>query len=322
MNSPRFIPMPVLVFPGGPLIGKSVREIVSNAEVQFETQRALHEKFRTRIVMSAMDLSVEAEEFGSEIRFSDDEVPTVIGRLLTDAEGVSRLGIPGIGNRRTAVYLETIRLLAELPDKPVVAAGCIGPLSLAGRLYGVSEALLATSTDPEIMTRLIQKTTEFILAYTLALKSAGAQMVIMAEPTAGLLSPRSTLKFSSEHIRRIVEAVQDEEFDLVLHNCGARIAHLPATLEAGSRAVHFGNPMDVVEALKSTPDGIIVSGNLDPAEVFCGSTPETVAAQTSALLEATKSHRNFVPSSGCDIPAHAPMKNLESFFSAVEQTGA
>ena len=147
-------------------------------------------------------------------------------------------------------------------------------------------------------------------------------MVIMAEPTAGLLSPRSTLKFSSEHIRKIVEAVQDEKFDLVLHNCGARIAHLSATLEAGSRAVHFGNPMDIVEALRSTPADIVVSGNLDPAAVFCGATPESVATQTSALLEATKSHRNFVPSSGCDIPAHAPMESLESFFSTVERSAA
>jgi hypothetical protein len=93
-NSTHPIPMPVLVFPGGPLIGRSVREIVSNPEVQFETQRALHQKFRTRVVMSAMDLSVEAEEFGSKIRFSDQEVPTGIGRLLTDAEGVNGLEIP------------------------------------------------------------------------------------------------------------------------------------------------------------------------------------------------------------------------------------
>jgi uroporphyrinogen decarboxylase len=266
-----------------------------------------------------MDLSVEAEEFGSKIRFSDQEVPTVIGRLLTDAEGVNGLEIPPLGRKRTDVYLETIRLLAGLPDKPLVAAGCIGPLSLAGRLFGVSESLLATAADPELMTELIGKTTEFILRYARALKSAGAQMLIMAEPTAGLLSPPSTLSFSSRHIRTIAEALQDEEFDLVLHNCGARIAHLPATLEAGSRAVHFGKPMDIVEALEKTPDGIIISGNLDPAEVFCGSTTNDAAAQTSSLLNATKTRKNFVPSSGCDIPAHAPMENLEAFFSTVER---
>ena len=322
MNSPRPIPMPILVFPGGPLTGKSVREIVSNAAAQFEAQRALHEEFRTNVVMSAMDLSVEAEEFGSDIRFSDHEVPTVIGRLVRDPEEVRALEVPGIGNKRTDVYLETVRLLAGLPDKPLVAAGCIGPLSLAGRLFGVSEALLATSTDPDIITELLQKTTEFILAYALALKSAGAQMLIMAEPTAGLLSPRSTLQFSSVHIRQIGEAVQDEDFDLILHNCGARIAHLPATLEAGSRVVHFGRPMDIAQALEGTPEGIVLCGNLDPAEIFCNATPDAVAAQTSALMDATQTHRNFVPSSGCDIPAHAPMENLESFFSTVERATA
>ena len=65
--TPHRVPMPVLVFPGGPLIGKTVQEIVSNAEVQFASQQAIHEKFGTKIVMSAMDLSVEAEEFAPAV---------------------------------------------------------------------------------------------------------------------------------------------------------------------------------------------------------------------------------------------------------------
>ncbi len=319
LNSPDPIPMPILVFPGGALTGASVQEIVTDQNKQFEAQRSVHEKFRTPVVMSAMDLSVEAEEFGSDIRFSDHEVPTVIGRRVSDAEGVAALQTPKIGRMRTEVYLETIRLLAGLPDRPVVAAGCIGPFSLAGRLFGVSEALLATSTDPDLMTPLIEKATDFLASYCIAFKAAGAQIIIMAEPTAGLLSPRAVSQFSSRYVRRIVDAVQDETCDVVLHNCGARIAHLPATLEAGSRGVHFGKPMDIVEALTKTPDDIVVGGNLDPAEVFCGADPDSVASQTTALLRTTHSRRNFVPSSGCDIPADAPLQNLESFFSAVQR---
>ena len=39
--------------------------------------------------VSLMDLSVEAECFGSAIRVSDREVPTVVGRIVEDEEGAN-----------------------------------------------------------------------------------------------------------------------------------------------------------------------------------------------------------------------------------------
>ena len=62
------LPVPVLSFPGASLVGVTVRDIVTSAPAQIAAQRALHDRFATPCMMSAMDLSVEAEEFGSEIR--------------------------------------------------------------------------------------------------------------------------------------------------------------------------------------------------------------------------------------------------------------
>lgn len=42
----------------------------------------------------------------------------------------------------------------------------------------------------------------------------------MAEPLAGLLSPDLAEEFSAEYVKKIVEAVQTEEFLVVYHNCG------------------------------------------------------------------------------------------------------
>jgi len=43
-----------------------------------------------------------------------------------------------------------------------------------------------------------------------------------------------------------------------------------------------------------------------------------VAAEvTRALLEATRPYKNFVISSGCDIPPSSPLANLNAFFRAV-----
>ena len=311
------LPIPVLSFPGAPLAGVSVHTMATDAVQQFNVQVALHRRFGTPVVMTAMDLSLEAEEFGSRVQFADDEIPTVAARLVENLDAVADLAVPVVGGKRTAVPLETARRLAGLPDRPPVLGCMIGPLSLAGRLLGVSEALLATSTDPEEILLLIEKATLFLVQYARAFKQAGAHGLIIAEPTAGLLSPRALGIFSSPSVKRILEAVQDSTFDVILHNCGARIAHLDAILESGARLLHFGKPMDVTEALRKVPPSTIIGGNLDPAEVFHNGTPQEVAVRTQALLTAAAAHRNFFPSSGCDIPPCTSLDNIAAFFEAV-----
>ena len=139
----------------------------------------------------------------------------------------------------------------------------------------------------------------------------------MAEPAAGLLSPRGLGRFSSPFIRQIAEETQNDHFSLVLHNCGAKIAHLPNILEAGAEMYHFGAPMDIDKALAQVSKDVILAGNLDPTSVFHSSTPDEVAEHTQSLINRTASFKNFIISSGCDIPPATPLKNLETFYNSV-----
>jgi uroporphyrinogen decarboxylase len=316
------IALPVLTFPGIALTGYSVRDLVTHAARQSETQIALHRRFGTAVMMSCMDLSVEAEAFGAEVRFSDTEVPTVTGRLASDEAGVSSLRVPPVGTARTADYIETVRTLADSGEGVPVVAGMIGPFSLAGRLFGVSESLLATASGPEIILELLEKTTAFLAAYAAAFKSAGASGVIIAEPSAGLLSPRGLATYSSPYIKRIIEAVEGDTFEVILHNCAAKAIHIGAVAESGAHIVHFGAPMDMAAALATLPPQVTVCGNLDPSGVFVHSTPDAVTLATRKLITVAEGRGNFVVSSGCDIPAATSLENLEAFFREARRAAA
>ena len=83
--------------------------------------------------------------------------------------------------------------------------------------------------------------------------------------------------------------------------------------------MHFGNAIDMGEMVKKIPENILVMGNVDPASQFRNGTPESVKAATIALMQKCASHRNFVPSSGCDIPPMSPWENIDAFFEAIEE---
>jgi uroporphyrinogen decarboxylase len=309
--------MPIATYPGLALTGAKVRDIVTDAQAQLEAQAALHDRYDTRFVMSAMDLSTEAECFGCAIQMSDTEVPTVTGRRVTCMEQARDLAVPAVGDKRTGVYLETVRRLRRLQSRPMVLGGCIGPFSLAARLAGVSEAMELTVTEPALMHVLLERSAGFLTAYARAFREAGADGVIMAEPAAGLLSPRAMATFSSTYIRSIADDVMDDQFAVILHNCAARLLHLPAILETGLQSFHFGAPMDLPAALAKVGPEVVLCGNLDPAGVFCQLPPAELTARVAALMQATSAHRNFVVSSGCDVPPNAPLASLDAFYKAV-----
>ena len=175
------------------------------------------------------------------------------------------------------------------------------------------------STNADAMQLLLEKCTEFLLNYCRAIKRTGVAGVIIAEPAAGLLSDEDCRTFSSIHIRRIVEAVQDESFAVILHNCGNTGHCTQAMLAVGASGYHFGNKADMVEALQSCPADVLVMGNIDPVGVFKQGTPEQVYAETSSLLERTAVFPNFVLSTGCDVPPRIPVENIEAFYQALAQ---
>ena len=203
MDAPVRKALPVLSFPSIQLTGITVRDLIASSEAQAEGMAAIARRCDAAASVSMMDLSVEAECFGSTILVSDDEVPTVTGAVVSSMEDVARLPAPQVGDGRTGIYVEAIAKAKKLiTDRPVFA-GVIGPYSLAGRLMDVSQ--------------------------------------------------------------------------------------------------------------------IMLNSIVDPVSVLRNGTPETVRAETLRILEKCCDHKNFLISSGCDIPPAAPWGNLDAFFAAVAE---
>ncbi len=312
--------LPVLSFPSVQKMGVTVDELIRSSDLMSRGVKLVADSFDTAAAVSYMDLSVEAEAFGSQIRFSDDEVPTVIGSIVEEEEDADALEIPAIGAGRTGVCIEAMRKAGELiQDRPVLA-GCIGPFSLAGRLMDVSNAMINCYEEPDMVHTVLEKVTKFLISYISAFKETGIQGAVVAEPLAGLLSPDLAQEFSGDYMKQIVAAVQDENFIIVYHNCGgSALATIDSIVSNGCRAFHFGNAVNMAEVLPNVPANCLAMGNVDPAGEFRNGTPESIYGATTALIRECSSYPNFVISSGCDIPPLTPWENIESFFRAVRE---
>ena len=202
-------------------------------------------------------------------------------------------------------------------------AGCIGPYSLAGRLMDVTEVMFLCFDEPETVHAVLEKATQFLIDYCKAFRDAGADGVVIAEPLAGLLSPDLNAEFSIPYVRRIIEAVQTDDFAVIYHNCGdAVLSLLDDIFSLGACAYHFGNAIDMRKVLAAAPKNILCMGNIDPAGEFANGTPESIRKATLDLLADCGNEPNFIISSGCDIPPHANWDNIRAFFAAIDEYNA
>lgn len=309
--------VPVMTHPGIEQNGHTVKEAVSDGRVHAEAVVRLARQYPSAAAATIMDLTTEAEAFGAEITFSDTAVPAVSKRLLADVDSIYRLQVPLLSAGRIPAYLKANLIAAkEINDRPVLA-GCIGPFSLAGRLYDMSEIMALIYENPDAAHTLLTKSTDFIEKYCMALKQTGVQGVMMAEPAAGLLSNEDCMTFSSDYVRRIVDHLQDESFIIILHNCGNTGHCTKAMVATGAAAFHFGNKCRMDEIIREVPPTALAMGNIDPVSIFKDGTPELMRETVTDLLERMKDHSNFVLSSGCDTPPQTPIANINAFFQAL-----
>jgi len=319
LNSSTRISIPLMTHPGIEMIGKKVKDAVQSGEIHAQAIRKLAEVYPTAATTVMMDLTLEAEAFGCQIEFQENEMPHILGRLLTCAEDIEHLKVPDLTAGRMGEYLKANTLTVEMGlDKPVLA-GVIGPFSLAGRLYDVSEIMMACYMEPDAIRLLLDKCTEFIIKYCRELKRIGCSGVVVAEPAAGLLSNDDCQEFSSVYVKRLVEALQDETFTIILHNCGNTGHCTDAMLFTGADAYHFGNAIDMVETLKLCPKDKLIMGNVDPVGVMKMKTPSEIKTYITNLLQRTAAFENFVLSTGCDLPPHVPSENIDAFFQALKE---
>lgn len=313
-------PLPILSYPALRSVDADIETLLKSSELQAKLMKAAADKCKSAASVTPMDLSVEAECFGAQIIYGKNDIPAVAGAVVESAEDVGKLAVPAVGSARSGVFIDTVKRAKELiTDRPVLA-GAAAPFSLAGRLADITGIMFMCCDEPEAVHLLLEKCTEFLINYVNALKAAGADGVILAEPVAGLLSPVMEEEFSAPYTKRLAQAVKDDSFIVIYHNCGQSVERMTESVFSnGCDAYHFGNAVDLKKMLEASVPEKPVMGNLDPVALFKNGTPEEMKKAVKKLLEDCSGYKNFVLSSGCDIPAKAKWENVEAFFAAAEE---
>lgn len=309
--------LPVLYFPVLNGLSMSVPDSVNDPEkIAAVMKKVIDDYPDTIAAITGMDLTVDAEAFGASVNFSDKQAPNVISHIISNTNEIESLEIPDIHSGRVDVFTQAcVKAEALIQDRPIFG-GMLGPFSLAANLLDLNTCMLMTIKDKTSLHKLVEKCNQWLINRALEYKKAGANGIFIAEPTAGLLSPKACDEFSSAYIKKLADEVQDDYFFLVLHDCGKVTKSVESMYNTGCKGFHFGNGVNMTDILPQMGQDVLVFGNLDPSSVFFMGTPDSVYQETMQLLQEMQTYPNFVLSSGCDLAPSVDAANIEAYYRA------
>jgi uroporphyrinogen decarboxylase len=298
------------------LSGTGVADNLRDGKVLFDTLAAAITRFRLEADGTVSDLTIEPEACGCPVSLPDNDTPFVREHPLSTSSEVSGLRVPDpYRQARMSAMIDTVRLLSKRFTLPTVAGGS-GPFTLAAELLGASEAAMATITDADFMHGLLRYCTDVCRRYLLALRAAGAEIILVGEPTASILSPGAYEEFSASYTSSLIDSLG---CPVILHICGDASHLLEGMCGTGAQGLSLDAPVDLPEAAKKVPADVVLIGNLDTVSVLLEGTPQYVREKTSELLESMRPYPNYVVSSGCDLSYATPTENIVAMLETVRE---
>ncbi len=317
-SAPRRLASPLVGYPAVSYTGTTVEKALQDARVQADALLAYAAAAKPDVLFPFMDLSVESEALGLPVRFKEMDSPDITDHPVKSADDLARLADPRVPDGgRFPVVLETIRTLKAESDA-MVGGYLASPFTLAGQLMSAEEISINTMLDPDLCHTVLDFSCGVTCDFAAAQEEAGADFVVLLEPTAALLSPELYEHFVGPYVRRVVERVN---VPLVLHVCGQTTKLIPSFVKDPVQGLSLDTDVDLAAVAPEVPADIAIIGNVSPVDEMLNGTPESIRAAVMKLGADMAPYPNFVASTGCDVPPNAPKENLEAFAAAVRELG-
>ena len=269
------------------------------------------------------DILILPWALGHGLEFKEGEGPVL--PKLRDAAGLAALDPARVADA-VAPVMETVRRVrAGLAREGFGQTALIGfagaPFTVACYMVegGGSRDFAATRAmayaDPGLFGGLMDKLTEATIGYLSAQAEAGAEVLMLFDSWAGVLSPSLFRQHVVGPATRIVSELNRRHPGIPVIGfprlAGLMIGEYAAT---GVNAIGMDTSMDLARAAALLPDGIAMQGNLDPMALVAGG--DALFAEVDTVLHAMKG-RPFIFNLGHGIVPQTPPEHVKTLVERV-----
>ncbi len=261
-------------------------------------------------------LTVEAEVMGCRVDLGRmDRTPMVKAHSCDENTIPEQLPEGALFRGRIPAVVEGVKIAKEKYGKELpIVAGTTGPLTIAGHMVGTENLLLWIITNPEAVHKALKIATKIEKGYIEALAKAGADVIVMSDPSAGtdMLSPDMFDEYAKPYIKECFS--NPGEARTVLHICGDTTMLLDNMIATGVSGLSIEEKVQPEKAVDIVNGRAALIGNIGVVRPLLQGTQEDVKLDA---MRVKNSGFNLV-APGCGLAARVPLVNLQAMVKAVK----
>ncbi len=304
------------------LVGKTIREYLTDPDIQAEAQLAANERYQPDIVVMMADLLMEVEAMGAELNFPDQSVCYMKKHLLEDKRKLDTLEIPNpLQDGRLPVYLAACRKVVGAAGGTPVGGTLVGPWSLAVSLRGFQNVIYDIAEDPDFLHDLMKLCTRVAIETGDALVETGTGLSYSEATTScSIISPDIYRTFVKPYHREMMDYYRERKKALTLHVCGFIDPIMEDLVEIGPAAISIDSASSLEKMIGIADQRVVVIGNVATATFDRGVKSE-IEDETRFCINTAANKSAYILSSGCELPPTAPLESVDYFMAAARHFG-
>jgi uroporphyrinogen decarboxylase len=300
----------------------SFLELIQKPELAAEVTLQPVRRFGFDAAILFSDILATAEGLGQKYRF-DENNGIQMDFALRSAADIARLDARALPERLQYIPRSLRLVKAALGEQTALIGFAGSPWTLATFMAegGSSEhyphALTLFRKDHKTYFELAEKLTAAVIAHLRMQIKAGVDAIQIFDSHGGLLAPTEFQEASGRWMKEIISELRtsNSELPIIVFSLGTH-GNWDDLLATGANVLSIDWRFPLADARRLLPSDVALQGNLAPA-LLSDATPETVAAETSRLLEAMRGRNGYIFNLGHGVPPDAKLENIAALAETV-----
>ena len=303
----------------------SFLEMVQTPELAAEVTLQPVRRFGFDAAILFSDILVVPEALGQPYRFRDTGGVVMDFPIRTPAD-VGRLSVAGVTERLAYIDGALRKLRRELGDRTTLIGFAGSPWTLAtfmmegGSAGKYARARELFHRERKTFYALMEKLTTAVAASLQLQLAAGADALQIFDSHGGLLGPEEFPEASGRWIKEVIAALparpRASRAPVIVFSLGTH-GNWNDLVATGAEALGIDWQFPLAEARRLLPAAVALQGNLAPA-LLAEASPETVAHETQAVLNAMRGRPGHLFNLGHGLPPTARLENIAALVETVK----
>lgn len=317
----RLICIPDMGATMAPFIGITTKDYYHSARLMADLEIALFKKLRHDSVGISTSLRGVAEAMGAKVCYPDYAISYLLEPAIKSIDEIESLKIANpLKDGKLPLLLEALKLTKDALINDVdVSASMSGPFSVAASVVGTENLLKWMIKYPKKVHTLMEIVSESNNRYIEEVAKLGIS-ISFADPVSStsLISPKQFREFSLPALQKNINKIKEKTGSSPgIHICGKSKDIWEDVVNTGISNFSIDNIEDIEEAKNVMGDKVVITGNVPPVDVIYAGTKEDIFKSVKQCIrKGYNSQKGYILSTGCQIPMHTPMNNIEAFMDA------